>query len=513
MGFYADRKNFPSHNQNLLLLQGRISRRSVMNTKLKEKKNFTEGPLFFRITLFALPILLTGILQVCYGMADNIIVGRFSGDTGALAAVGSTGTLSNLILNLVLGCAGGTGVVVAQLYGAGQRERVSRTVHTSMVFSVFAGVAMCLLGLIISRPMLSVMGTKPEILDRAVLYFRIICLGIPATSVYNFGAAVLRSIGDSKRPLIILSTTGILNVVLNVFFVVVCHMTVDGVALATIISQYASAVWVSVALMRYDSKGECYGFSFRKLCFDTLLIKRILRYGIPSGLQSAMFSVSNMLLQSAVNTFPTTTVSAYTIASNIDALTYTAINSFSQAAMTFTGQNFGAGKVERIKKVLIYSLLQTVIVGVLIGQIELLFGEQLAGLYVSPDDPSAPIVIDTAMQVITLLLSTYFIAGIMDCMSGALRGMGYSIIPMLVSLSSICGVRTLWVFFVFPIEKMHTIRGLLLSYPVTWSLASVIFVILAIYAYRKIKNELSVAADAASTSEKREISDENEVKV
>jgi Na+-driven multidrug efflux pump len=169
--------------------------------------------------------------------------------------------------------------------------------------------------------------------------------------------------------------------------------------------------------------------------------------------------------------------------------------------------------VERIKKVLIYSLLQTVIVGVLIGQTELLFGEQLAGLYVSPDDPSAPIVIDTAMQVITLLLSTYFIAGIMDCMSGALRGMGYSIIPMLVSLSSICGVRTLWVFFVFPIEKMHTIRGLLLSYPVTWSLASVIFVILAIYAYRKIKNELSAAADAASISENKGISDENEVKV
>lgn len=479
----------------------------------KQKKNFTEGPLFFRITLFALPILLTGILQVCYGMADNIIVGRFSNDTGALAAVGSTGTLTSLILNLIFGCAGGTSVVVAQLYGAGHRERVERTVHTSMVFSVFAGVAMSAVGLLISRPMLALMGTKSEILDSAVLYFRIICLGIPASSVYNFGAAVLRSVGDSKRPLIILSSTGIINVVLNVFFVVVCNMTVEGVALATIISQYASAVWVVIALMRYNTRGECFGFSFGKLCFDTALIKRILRYGIPSGLQSAMFSISNMLLQSAVNTFPTTTVSAYTIASNIDALTYTAINSFSQAAMTFTGQNYGAGKADRIKKVLIYSVIQTVLVGILVGQTELLFGRQLAGLYVSPDDPNALVVVDTAMEVITLLLTTYFIAGIMDCMSGALRGMGYSVIPMLVSLSSICGVRTIWVFFIFPIEKMHTIRGLLLSYPVTWSLASVIFISLAIYAYRKIKKTLSSASAEVFVKSEKETGCENEVKV
>ena len=461
-----------------------------MSTRLKPKRNFTEGPIFFRITLFALPILITGVLQVCYGMADNIIVGRFSGDTTALAAVGSTGTLNNLILNLLLGCAGGTSVVVAQLYGAGDNRRVERTVHTALIFSLFAGIAMSCVGLLVSRPMLSLMGTKPEILDKAVLYFRIICLGIPATSIYNFGAATLRSAGDSKRPLIILSTTGVANVVLNIFFVVVCHMTVEGVALATIISQYASAVWVIIVLARYNAKGECYGFSFKKLCFDTSLMKRILRYGIPSALQSSMFSISNMLLQSAVNTFPTTTVAANTIASNIDALTYTAINSFSQAAMTFTGQNYGAGKVDRIKKVLIFSVLQTVIVGVLIGQIELLFGEQLAGLYIDPRDPNAKVIVDTVMEIITLLLTTYFIAGIMDCLSGALRGMGYSIIPMLVSLSSICGVRTLWVFFVFPLEKMNTVRGLLMSYPVTWSLASIAFFVIALVAYRKIKKHL-----------------------
>lgn len=462
-----------------------------MNPKIKQKKNFTEGPIFFRITLFALPILLTGILQVCYGMADNIIVGRFSGDSNALAAVGSTGTLNSLILNLVFGCAAGTSVVVAQLYGAGDGKRVERTVHTSIGFSLFLGVLMSAVGLLISRPMLSIMGTKPEILDKAVLYFRIICLGIPATSVYNFGAAVVRSTGDSKRPLMILSVTGVINVILNLFFVIVCHMTVEGVALATIVSQYASAVWVILVLMRRNAEGECYGFSFKKLCFDKTLMKRILRYGIPSGLQSAMFSISNMMLQSAVNTFPTTTVSANTIAGNIDALTYTAINSFSQAAMTFTGQNYGAGKVDRIKKVLLYSVLQTVIIGVIIGQVELFFGEQIASLYIDPTDPNAPIIVETTMQIITLLLSTYFIAGIMDCLSGAVRGMGYSVLPMLVSLSCVCVARVLWVLFIFPLEPMHTVRGLLLSYPVTWSIASVIFIVLNIYAYRKIKKEVN----------------------
>lgn len=466
-------------------------RRFYMNSKLKPKKNFTEGPLFFRITLFALPIMLTGILQVCYGMADNIIVGRFSGDTNALAAVGSTGTLTNLILNLLFGCAAGTSVVVAQLYGAGQNKRVERSVHTAIAFSLFAGIFMSAVGLAVSRPMLSLMGTKSEILDSAVLYFRIICLGIPATSVYNFGASVLRSTGDSKRPLLILSTTGVLNVVLNIFFVVFCHMTVEGVALATIISQYASAAWVILVLMRRDTQGECYGFSFKKICFDISLLKRILRYGVPSGLQSAMFSVSNMLLQSAVNTFPTTTVSANTIASNIDGLTYTAINSFAQAAMTFTGQNYGAGKVERIKKVVIYSLIQTTVVGVLIGQIELLFGRQIASLYIDPNDPNAPVIVDTAMVIITLLLTTYFICGIMDCMSGALRGMGYSILPMLISLSCICGLRVIWVFFVFPLECMNTVRGLLLSYPVSWSLAALIFGVLTVFAYRKLKKTIN----------------------
>ena len=220
----------------------------------KIKKNFTEGPLFFRITLFALPIMLTGMLQIFYGMADHIIVGRYSSDPNALAAVGCTGSLTSLIVNLLLGLGGGAGIVVAQCYGAKDDERVSKAVHTSLIFSLIGGIVFSALGLLVSRPVLTLMGTNPEILDSATLYFRIICIGIPANAVYNFGAAILRSTGDSKTPLIILSSTGIVNVLLNLFFVIVCHMSVEGVAIATIASQYLSAVAVIIVLML--KKGE-----------------------------------------------------------------------------------------------------------------------------------------------------------------------------------------------------------------------------------------------------------------
>ena len=455
-----------------------------MNSNLKPRRNFTEGPIFFRITLFALPIMLTGILQICYGMADNIIVGRFSGDTTALAAVGCTGSLSTLVINLLLGISSGAGVVISQLYGSNDERRVERAVHTSIVFALFGGIFMSILGLLISKPALVLMGTRTDVLDSAVLYFRIICLGIPANAVYNFGASVLRSTGDSKRPLIILSSTGLVNVLFNIIFVVCFGMTVDGVALATIISQYISAVAVIIVLISKEKSGECFGFSFKKLCVDGNLLRRILRYGVPAGLQSTMFNISNILLQSAVNTFPTTTVSANTIASNIDGIAYTTINSFSQAAMTFTGQNYGAKKLDRIKRVTAFTLIQTIVIGFLIGQIVLLMGENITSLYIKPSDPNYDIIVYTVMDIISLLLTTYFICGIMDCLAGVLRGMGYSIAPMLVSLGSICGIRVIWVFFVFPIPAMNTIRRLFISYPVSWSLAASIFAVLLIFLYK-----------------------------
>ena len=457
-----------------------------MNTKFKIKKNFTEGPLFFRITWFAIPIMLTGILQICYNMADNMIVGRFSGDPLALAAVGCTSSFNNLIINLLLGVAGGTGIIVAQFYGANERRLLERTVHTMLSFSFIAGIAFMIIGLFISRPVLAAMGTKPEVLDKAVLYMRIICLGIPASAVYNFGATVFRAVGNSKLPLMILGASGLINVGLNVVFVVGCGMTVDGVALATILSQYISAIAVIGVLM--TKKNESYAISFKKLCFDKKLLSRVLRYGVPSGIQSALFSVSNMLITSAINTFPTTTVSANTIASNIDALAYTTMNSFAQSAMTFTGQNWGAGKTDRIRKVYKYTLIQVIVFGVGIGQFVRLFVRPLASLYIDSADVNYNEIVSIVIEITTLLLTTYFICGIMDVHSGFLRGIGYSFIPMITSLVSICAVRVIWIYCIFfPIEKMNNRMGLYVSYPVSWGLATVAFIIISLGAFKKIR--------------------------
>ena len=450
----------------------------------KIKRDFTEGPLFFRITLFALPIMLTGILQICYNMADHIVVGQFSGNPNALGAVGSTSSLTSLIINLLLGISGGTGVVVAQLYGARDDKRLSRAVHTAMIFSLIGGLLVAGVGFAVSRPVLSIMGTKPEIFDMATLYLRIICIGIPANSVYNFGASILRSTGDSRTPLIILASTGLINVILNLVFVILCDMSVEGVAIATIIAQYLSAATVVTVLCR--RRNEPYGFSFKTLCFDKALMLKIFRYGIPSGVQGCMFSIGNVLMTSAVNTLPTTTVTANTIAGNIDAVTYTAMNSFAQASMTFVGQNYGAMKRDRIKKSIIYCLIQVLVIGAMVSGTELIFGKQLVGLFLDKSAAESEIIAKTALELITFLLSTYLLCGLMDVVSGALKGLGYALTPMLISISCICGLRIFWIYVIFPIEKMHTITGLFGAYPVSWSLALIGMSITLLIAHRKL---------------------------
>ncbi|MBQ9070027.1 MAG: MATE family efflux transporter [Clostridia bacterium] len=473
-----------------------------MKTKLK--KDFTEGPLFFRITLFALPIMLTGMLQILYNMADNIVVGKFSGDPNALAAVGCTGSLTTLIINLLLGIASGAGVVVAQLYGAKDNEKLSRTVHTSMLFSLFGGIFTALVGLIVARPALVLMGTKLEILDSAVLYLSIICIGIPANSVYNFGASILRSTGDSKTPLIILSIAGIINVVLNLVFVIGFRMTVDGVAIATITSQYISAI--AVVLCLANKKGEAYRFSFSKLCLDKRLLSRILRYGLPTGLQSAMFSIANVLMTSAVNTFPTSTVTANTIAGNVDAFTYTAMNSFSQASMTFVGQNYGAMKPERIKKSIIYSVIQVLIFGSFVSGTELIFKHQLISLFVDKSSPDALVVTETASSLITMLLVAYLICGVMDIVGGALKGLGFVFNSMLINMFCICGVRVFWIYVIFPMKSMNTLTGLYTVYPVSWTLALIGMTVLFLVKYNKLKNGIFKIALEKEASKKDETS-------
>ena len=417
-----------------------------MPTK-KITKDFTEGPIFFRITAYTLPIMLTGILQLLYNMADHIVVGRFSGDYNALNAIGSTGTLTNLIVNFLVGISTGAGILVAQGIGAKRTKDVSDTVHTAMTFALIGGIAFAAISALICEPILAAMGTKAEFIDKSILYFRIICIGIPASAFFNFGAAILRSAGDSRTPLVILGSTGIVNVGLNLLFVIVFKMAISGVAIATVVSQYLSAIAILTVFVA--RKNEPYNMSIKRYKFDTGVLGRTLKLGVPSGIQSAIFSVANIMIRTGVNSFPTTVGDAYTIASNIDGLTYTTISSFSHAAQTFTAQNYGAKKYDRIKKVFIFNLIQVVFVGVAFAQTELLFGRQLARLFIDPTNPNADEVISHTMDIITLILSTYFLLGIMDTFTGCQRGLGHALTPMIISVITICGSRMGWLFVVF----------------------------------------------------------------
>lgn len=450
----------------------------------KIKRDFTEGPLFFRITLFALPIMATGILQVLYNMADSMIVGKFSSDPNALAAVGSTGPVNNFLVNLFMGIAIGAGIVVAQNFGAKRYSDVSDAAHTAITFSLFIGIILATIGFIISPHILSFIGIRPEFIDQSTLYMRIIMCGLPASSVYNFGASILRSVGDSKTPLIILSLSGLLNVALNLVFVLGFNMTVDGVALATIASQYLSAVVVVVLLVK--RRGEPYSIKFKQLKIHTRLLKRMLKIGVPSALSSCMYSIANIAIMSAINTFPPASVSAYSISSNIEGITYTSMNCFQHASMTFTGQNFGAQKNDRIKKVFFFSLIQVAFIGILMGQAEILFGEQLANLYINADDPNKALVIAETQDLLKVMLSFYFLCGIMEVCSGALRGLGYATITLVNSLVFACAVRLIWIYLIFfKVDSLDTMSELVLAYPLSWIITITAHVICILYVWHK----------------------------
>jgi putative MATE family efflux protein len=451
--------------------------------KAKAKQNLTEGPIFSRMLLFVLPIILTGVLQVVYNMADNIVVGRFSGDPNALGAVGSTASLTVLIVNIMLNISAGAGVVIAQFYGARDAEKVSRTVHTAMAFSVVGGIVCMTVGLVFARPLLTLMGTQAVFYDNAVLYMTIVCLGIPASSVYNFGAAVLRSVGDSKTSLYILAASGLVNVLLNLFFVLTCGMSVDGVALATIISQYLSAAAVVVVLIK--RRTESYSLRLRALRMEMQLLARIMRIGIPMALQASLFSISNIIVTGAVNTFPPHVVSAKTIAFNIEGITYTVMNAFANAAMTFIGQNYGAKRFGRINKAFLYALIQVTVAGILVAQTEILLARPLASLYIGATDPARELIVQSVIEIFNIMLATYFLCGIMETVSGVLKGLGFSISSMIASLVGLA-LRVGWILFVTPTEKFHTIFGLFVSYTISWVFTILLLLGCCVYAWKKL---------------------------
>ncbi len=458
--------------------------------KVREKKDFTQGPLFLPMLIFSLPLMATGLLQILYNMMDQVVVGRFSGDPGALAAVGSTSALCGTISTLAIGLSVGAGVLVAQKLGAHDERGISRTVHTAFSLSLITGVLFGLIGFFLCRPLLIAMDTKAEILDLAVLYMRIVFVGLPATVFYNFGSSILRAAGDARTPMIILALSGLLNVGLNLFFVIVCHMSVDGVAYATTASQTVSAlaVWIYLAKKRGFLR-----FSFSLLCIDKRILWDTLRIGIPSGIQGCMFGISNILLQTGVNTFPTTTVSGSTVSASIESAAYVTINSFYQSTLTFTGQNFGAGKPERVRRILWMSSLQVFLVGSLVGWGFLAFSDQLISLFVDLSLPEASAIVLAAKERNFILLPTYCLCGLMEVLTGHLRGKGFSFLPMVSSLLFICVFRVAWLFFVFPIWQPASLTTLFFCYPLSWIISTISLLVIALWlARRKNREDLSV---------------------
>ena len=428
--------------------------------------DMTSGPLLKKIIVFTIPILLSGVLQLLFNAADIIVVGNFAGDN-AMAAVGSTASLVSLMTNLFIGISAGANVAVANFYGSKDDEAVQETVHTSVILSVVGGAGLMLIGLLLARPILELMGSPEAVLPLSALYLRIFFLGMPGSLLFNFCASSLRATGDTKHPLYYLSVAGILNVVLNLFFVIVLNMSVAGVALATIISQYVSAFLIVRRMTRLNSSIR---IQWSKLRVSKSKLLRILRVGIPAGIQSSLFALSNVVIQSAINSFGEVVMAANTASTNIEGFVYIAMNSVYQAAMNFSGQNYGAGRYKRLHKVLFECLGLVTLVGIVLGGGAYLCGRPLLHIYTD-----SAMVITFGLQRMEIICLTYFLCGWMDTIVGVMRGMGYGIMPMLVSLVGSCLFRILWVQTIF--QVYHTLPMLYVSWPITWVITFLMHVV------------------------------------
>ncbi|MCM1189096.1 MAG: MATE family efflux transporter [bacterium] len=449
-----------------------------MSTQRKTGKyeiDMCNGPLLGKILIFYFPLMLSGILQLLFNAADIVVVGRFAGNE-ALAAVGSTGSLTNLLVNLFIGLSVGANVLVSRFYGAGQEKELRETVQTAVATSVIGGVLLIFVGLFASRPALALMGTPEDVIGQSVLYMRIYFAGMPFMMAYNFGAAVLRAVGDTRRPLYYLLAAGVVNVALNLLFVIAFSMGVAGVAVATVVSQAISAVLVLRCLIKTDGvyRLELNGLRLRK---DKLL--KMIQIGIPAGLQGSLFSISNVLIQSSVNSFGSVAMAGNTAGSNIEGFVYTAMNSFYQAAISFCGQNYGALKYRRVGRVMLICEGLVIAVGLLMGNGAYFFAGTLLKLY-TPDAE----VIRYGIRRMTYVCAPYFLCGMMDVMVGVLRGIGYSIMPMLVSLTGACLFRVVWIYTVF--QRQRTLECLYISYPISWALTFAVHMVCFLIVYRKL---------------------------
>ena len=430
------------------------------------------GSIMDKLISFSLPLMLSGILQLMFNAVDIIVVGRFSGKQ-ALAAVGSTTALINVFTNLFIGISLGANVLAARFYAMGKSKEMSETVHTSITLAMVSGVIMAFVGVLFARGALELMGTPDDVIDKSALYMRIYFMGMPFFMLYNYGAAILRAIGDTKRPLLFLIISGLINAALNMFFVIYLHMSVEGVAIATVISQLISCVLVLWCL--YKSEGS-YQLRFSKLRIKGVYLKQIFQVGIPAGIQSTIINFSNVLLQSSVNSFGSTAMAGYTAANNILGFLYAAVNSVTQACMSFTSQNYGVSKYKRMDKVLIDCMILTVVAGVL-GCGSYLLGPQILRIYTEEEK-----VIRCGMEILSITTVPYFLCGIMDLFPGALRGMGDSAVPMILSIIGTVGMRVVWIFGIFPYHR--SLYVLFISYPGSW-LFTIVMQVICFYFVRK----------------------------
>ena len=445
--------------------------------KSKYEIDMCSGSILKKMLLFAVPLMFSSILQLLFNAADIVVVGRYAGDN-SLAAVGSTTSLINLLTNLFVGLSVGANVLVAHYYGAKEREDLKKAVHTVITISIISGLILTVVGVIGARQFLIWMDTPKEVLDLAATYLKIYFMGMTATMVYNFGAAILRAVGDTKRPLYYLLFSGVVNVGLNLLFVIKYDMDVAGVALATVISQCISAVLVLRCLIK--ETGAIH-LDLRCLRIDRGNFYKILQVGLPAGFQGVLFSLSNVVIQSSVNGFGETVVAGNSAAGNIEGFVYMAMNAFHQAAISFTSQNMGAGKYSRINKILYVSQLYVVLVGLTMGLFIIALGNPLLGLY-----SGSEAVIDAGMVRLKYIVTLYFLCGMMDVMVGSLRGLGYAIMPMIVSLIGACGLRLVWIATVFQIPKYHTIEMVYITYPITWILTFLAHVVCFVVVRRKL---------------------------
>lgn len=444
-----------------------------MSSKTKQyEMDMCSGSILRKMLMFALPLMLSSILQLLFNAADIVVVGKFAGDN-SLAAVGSNTALINLLTNLFIGLSIGANVVAARHYGAKAWDDLRRTVHTAMLLSMLSGALLLVLGVIGAEQMLIWMQTPEEVLPLATVYLRIYFLGMISTMVYNFGSALLRAVGDTKRPLYFLLCAGIINVILNLLFVIGFQMDVMGVAIATVISETVSALLVLRCLVK--EKGGIH-LELRAMRIDRKKMLQILRIGLPAGFQGVVFALSNVVIQSSVNIFGNIVVAGNSAAANLEGFVYMAMNAFYQTTLSFVSQNYGAGEQKRINRIVLLGEACVIVTGTLLGNMVVFFGNDLLQIY-----SNNPEVIAAGMVRLHYISMIYALCGIMDVMVGALRGIGYSIMPMIVSIVGVCVLRLIWLATVFQIPEFHKIETVYLSYPVTWILTSLVYIVFFVW--------------------------------